>query len=405
MKKTLLAAALVTGFAGVAHAESSVTLYGIVDAGYGYQQEEAKFKGGTATQNGKITTNKIGGHSGVQNGSRWGLKGSEDLGNGTSAIFVLESGFDVMNGRSQQDGRLFGRQAYVGLTGDSWGTFTIGRQYNAGDAFVAPIDPFGTGWGFAGMENVFGGSVSDRYDSVIKYVTPNFAGFQAGLGLVYSDKDVKTKGFGAPTDKEENTQTGVTFGLGYTAGALYVGGSFDYLRNEDTRTVGNIKNEIDRKTKAWNIGGTYDFDVVKLHLLYGGQKDGSISNPALTAYGVGEAYDFYTTGLGGNEFFGDGYTQHSWLAGLSAPVGDAGKVMFSYAGSVADNDKVTINGVAGKLKAKTHNFALGYRHALSKRTSVYGVASYGWSDLDNNRTSHEVETKRTQAIIGLQHRF
>ena len=89
MKKTLLAAALVTGFAGVAHAESSVTLYGIVDAGYGYQQEEAKFKGGsTAAQNGKIKTNNIGGHSGIQNGSRWGLKGSEDLGNGTSDIFV-----------------------------------------------------------------------------------------------------------------------------------------------------------------------------------------------------------------------------------------------------------------------------------------------------------------------------
>ena len=404
MKKTLLAAALVTGFAGVAHAESSVTLYGIVDAGYGYQQSEAKFKGGAPNENGKIKTNNIGGHSGIQNGSRWGLKGSEDLGNGTSAIFVLESGFNVMDGESTQDGKLFGRQAYVGLTGDSWGTFTIGRQYNAGDTFVAPIDPFGTGWGFAGAENVFGGSVSDRYDSVIKYVTPNFAGFQAGLGLVYSDKDVETKGFGGGTVKEENTQTGVTFGLGYTAGALYVGGSFDYLRNEDTRKVeGQTTRDVDRKTKAWNIGGTYDFDVVKLHLLYGGQKDGSISNPALTAYGVDAAYDEGV--VTGNKFFGDGYTQHSWLVGLSAPVGDAGKVMFSYAGSVADNDKVTIGGFAGELEAKTHNFSLGYRHALSKRTSVYGVASYGWSDLDNNVNSREVETKRTQAIIGLQHRF
>lgn len=402
MKKTLLAAALVTGFAGVAHAESSVTLYGIVDAGYGYQSSQAKFKGGTAAENGKITTDKIGGHSGIQNGSRWGLKGSEDLGNGTSAIFVLESGFNALNGSSQQDGRLFGRQAYVGLTGDSWGTFTIGRQYNAGDTFVAPIDPFGTGWGFAGMENVFGGSVSSRYDSVIKYVTPNFAGFQAGLGLVYSEDKVKTEGFSNDTSKEKNTQTGVTFGLGYTAGALYVGGSFDYLRDkkENWANVG----DRDHKTKAWNIGGTYDLDVVKLHLLYGGLKDGTISNPALAAYGVGEAYDG-SYGLGGNSFFGDGYTQHSWLAGLSAPVGDAGKVMFSYAGSTAKNDKVTINGVDGKLKAKTHNFSLGYRHALSKRTSVYGVASYGWSDLDNNVNNREIDTKRTQAIIGLQHRF
>ena len=100
MKKTLLAAALVTGFAGVAHAESSVTLYGIVDAGYGYQSSEAKFKGSANSNlNGKVTTDNIGGHSGVRNGSRWGLKGSEDLGNGTSAIFVLESGFDLGNGK------------------------------------------------------------------------------------------------------------------------------------------------------------------------------------------------------------------------------------------------------------------------------------------------------------------
>ena len=119
MKKTLLAAALVTGFAGVAHAESSVTLYGIVDAGYGYQRTEAKFKGGiTAAQNGKITTDRIGGHSGIQNGSRWGLKGSEDLGNGTSAIFVLESGFDVMNG-TQGQGKTTRHRVVTGYN-DKW---------------------------------------------------------------------------------------------------------------------------------------------------------------------------------------------------------------------------------------------------------------------------------------------
>jgi predicted porin len=405
MKKTLLAAALVTGFAGVAHAESSVTLYGIVDAGYGYQQSEAKFKGGDANWNGKIKTNNIGGHSGIQNGSRWGLKGSEDLGNGTSAIFVLESGFDVMNGESTQGGRLFGRQAYVGLTGDSWGTFTIGRQYNAGDTFVAPIDPFGTGWGFAGAENVFGGSVSSRYDSVIKYVTPNFGGFQFGIGVTHNDNEVKytggtaVRGDGSVRDyKVINREVGVTTGLSYTSGPLYVGASFDYLdkkyHDHSASWLDTSKHKHERhKTKAWNIGGTYDFDVVKVHLLYGGQKDGTVSNPALAEYGA-DALGISST------FFGDGYTQHSWLAGLSAPVGDSGKVMFSYAGSTADNNVGNT-----EWDVTTHNFALGYRHALSKRTSVYGVASYGWSDLDNNRTSHEVETKRAQAIIGLQHRF
>ena len=410
MKKTLLAAALVTGFAGVAHAESSVTLYGLVDAGYGYQGVETKHRG--AYTNGKVTKRDFGVHSGVMNGSRWGLKGSEDLGNGTSAIFVLESGFDVNNGRSLQDGRLFGRQAYVGLTGDSWGTFTIGRQYNAGDTFVAPIDPFGTGGGFAASNTIFGDSVSGRYDGVIKYVTPNFSGFQFGIGLVHDDSETKYKGAANSllgSDYKETSRTvGVSTGLSYDNGPLYIGASFDYIDEKDRSLVAsgitpNITYSMvgtRSKTKAWNIGGTYDFDVVKLHLLYGGQADGSIGGVGTLA----EAAWFNSpVGLAG--FDADGLKQHSWLAGLSAPVGDAGKVMFSYAGNAVKNTDV-VDG----LKVKSHNFALGYRHSLSKRTSVYGVASYGWSE-GKDRTgivvsgTGKTKVTATQAIIGLQHRF
>lgn len=390
MKKTLLTAALVAGFAGFAHAESSVTLYGIVDTGYGYEESSAKFKGGSPSENGKITNKNIGVHSGIVSGNRWGLKGSEDLGNGTSAIFVLESGFDLANGESLQGGRLFGRQAYVGLTGEGWGTFTIGRQYNAGESFVAPISPFGAGWGFAAVQSVFGESVFARYDNVLKYVSPSFGGFKFGIGLVHDETEYK--GFNQQANfKTEDTTVGVTTGLSYTSGPLYIGATFDYF---DVERKGFTSDNRDSETKAWNLGATYDFDVVKVHAMYGGQKDGSIGKPALAAYGIDQQFD------AGHEFFGDGYSQHSWLVGLSAPVGDAGTVLFSYSGSVADNDIDN-----AEWEAKTHSFSLGYRHSLSKRTFVYGVASYGWSDLDNDRTSHEVETKRSQAIIGLQHRF
>ncbi|AFK61531.1 outer membrane porin protein [Advenella kashmirensis WT001] len=137
MKKTLLAAALAVGFAGVAHAETSVTLYGIVDAGIGYQQTKV-------TQGDAFTkTRDIGLINGVRNGNRWGMKGVEDLGNGTSAIFQLESGFDLGNGRSAQGGRLFGRHAYVGLTGANWGTLTLGRQLNVAADTVSSLNPFG----------------------------------------------------------------------------------------------------------------------------------------------------------------------------------------------------------------------------------------------------------------------
>ena len=412
MKKALLAAALMTGFAGIAHAESSVTLYGIIDAGYGYQGSEAKFKGGTAAQNGKVSNDSFGARSSTRSGTRWGIKGGEDLGNGTSAIFVLESGFNSVRGESTQGGRLFGRNAYVGLSSESWGTLTIGRQYNAGDDFISDINPLGSSWGFAGTKSVFGASVSHRYDRAIKYLSPQFSGFQFSVGVVHDDNETEYKGFGAEKLKTETSNMGVTSGFSYASGPLYIGASFDYIDNE-VKTQG--VQEKDAETKAWNIGATYDFDVVKLHLLYGGQKDGSIgttinsdneysSSPALASYGVNAARGVYGWDEG-NDFFGDGYSQHSWLVGLSAPVGDAGELMFSYAGSVADNDKMTINAQTAEWEATTHNFSLAYTHSLSKRTSVYGVVSYGWSDLDNNRTSHEVETKRSQAIIGLQHRF
>ena len=404
MKKTLLAAALVTGFAGVAHAESSVTLYGLVDAGYGYQSVETKYRG--AYPSGKVTTRDFGVHSGVMNGSRWGLKGSEDLGNGTSAIFVLESGFDVNNGESTQGGKLFGRQAYVGLTGDSWGTFTIGRQYNAGDTFVAPIDPFGTGGGFAASNNIFGDSVSGRYDGVIKYVTPNFSGFQFAVAAVHDDSETKYRG-NLGNYKTTDRTVGVSTGLGYTNGPIYIGASFDYIDVKERNAAGITARD---KTKAWNIGGTYDLDVVKLHLLYGGQADGSIGGVG----GLANAAFVNTPDLIGAtdlvrdralaDFTGDGLKQHSWLAGLSAPVGDAGKLMFSYAGNTVKNTDVAKN-----FKIKSHNFALGYRHSLSKRTSVYGVASYGWSEGKDRdpvlNGTGKTKVTATQAIVGLQHRF
>ncbi len=422
MKKTLLAAALVTGFAGVAHAESSVTLYGLVDAGYGYQNVETKFRGDY--KNGKVSTRNFGVRSGVLNGNRWGLKGKEDLGNGTSAIFVLESGFDLGNGRSGQDDRLFGRQAYVGLTGDSWGTFTIGRQYNAADAFVAPIDPFGTGGALASATNIFGDSLSTRYDNAIKYVTPNFSGFQFGIGLVHSDKEQKISG-DLGDWKRTQRDIGVTTGLGYTSGPIYVGASFDYI--DSKKRVGAhpgspwnqpVSAADERaKTKAWNIGGTYDFDVVKLHLMYGGQRDGAIGGN-LGLAGMAMTPLAYTNGnlislgdalssAGAPALGGKGYRQHSWLLGLSAPVGDAGKVMFSYAGNTIKNDKVRDFIGLDSLKVKSHNFGLGYRHNLSKRTSVYGVASYGWSNAKVREDGYndKAKTTATQAVIGLQHRF
>ncbi|MEK6293916.1 MAG: porin, partial [Paraburkholderia tropica] len=125
MKKTLMVAALTGVFATAAHAQSSVTLYGLIDAGVTY-------------------ANNSGGHSlwkassGTVNGSRWGLRGSEDLGGGLKAIFTLESGFNIMNGAAGQSSRMFGRQAFVGLASNQFGAVTLGRQYDSVVDYLAP---------------------------------------------------------------------------------------------------------------------------------------------------------------------------------------------------------------------------------------------------------------------------
>src|SRR5690625_2561133 len=184
MKKTLLAAALMVGFAGVAQAETSVTLYGVVDGGIGYQRVKAD--GGKATRTGLL--------SGVERGNRWGLRGSEDLGNGLRAIFQLESGLDLNTGKSLQCGRLFGRTALFGLAGDSWGQLTFGRQTTVSSQYIPSIgSPFGAGFMQANFGATFSAVNTARYDNMIQYQTPSFSGFQAGLGYSFNTNGADRK--------------------------------------------------------------------------------------------------------------------------------------------------------------------------------------------------------------------
>ncbi|RZI41890.1 porin [Herbaspirillum sp. HC18] len=114
MKKSLLALAVLGAFAGVASAQTNVSIYGVADVGI----ERTKLSPGQSTT--RLS-------SGIQSGSRLGFKGSEDLGGGMSAIFALENGYDISNGALGQGGLLFGRQAWVGLNG-GFGAVKFGRQ-------------------------------------------------------------------------------------------------------------------------------------------------------------------------------------------------------------------------------------------------------------------------------------
>lgn len=174
MKQPLLIlATLAVAATGNAAAQTSLTIYGLVDAGVVLE------RGGS----GNVTRLT----SGVQSGSRLGFKGMEDLGGGMSARFALESGFGIDSGTLNPGGTLFGRQAFAGLSG-RWGDVLFGRQYTPHFLVLDEVDPFGTG--LAGSSTNLLTTVP-RMNNTLKYLTPDWSGlsgeFAYGFGEVAGD--------------------------------------------------------------------------------------------------------------------------------------------------------------------------------------------------------------------------
>ena len=203
MKKQLLAACVACTATAPAMAQTSVTLYGVLDEGLNY-------------------TNNVGGHSqvalesGFPHGSRWGLKGTEDLGGGVKAFFQLESGFVVDTGRSAQGGLLFGRQAYVGLSSDRLGAVTLGRQYDSTVDFLSQTSVAGT-WGGYMFGHPYDNDnmvYSFRVNNTVKYTSPTMGGLKFGGTYSFSD-DVNFA---------KNRQFG--FGTQYANGGLLLAAAY-----------------------------------------------------------------------------------------------------------------------------------------------------------------------------------
>lgn len=170
MNKKLLTAATLAVFASAAHAQSSVTLYGVIDAGISYVNNSK-----TATGHDNLFKYD----DGVAQGSRWGLRGTEDLGNGLKAIFVLENGFNSGNGTLGQGGAMFGRQAYVGLSQNNVGSLTFGRQYSFSTDYLG--GNYSTGGqtvagNYAYHINDVDQLTSSRINNAVKFSSANFAG-------------------------------------------------------------------------------------------------------------------------------------------------------------------------------------------------------------------------------------
>lgn len=267
MKNRILAGALLCS--GSAFAQSSVTLYGLMDAGVTYTNNVAASTGhGSAVQF----------ISGSSQGDRWGLKGSEDLGSGLKAIFQLENGFVLSNGQLGQGGLLFGRQAFVGIS-SNWGTVTLGRQYDfIGDFLPAYAIGANTPAGLLAWSlpaNAAGGYVldnriwGDEVNNSVKYYSPSIGGFH--IGAMY--------GFGNVAGSV-GTDSSTNFMLSYDQGPF--SGSIAYMSIHNATPSSNSTEYAGGA--AYMVGKARLFALVTDVQLSGGTK------PRATTYEGGLAY-------------------------------------------------------------------------------------------------------------------
>jgi predicted porin len=323
MKKSLIALAVLAA-SGAAMAQSSVTLYGVADAGVTYLNGADNWSGVTSGNN--LT-------------SRLGFRGTEDLGGGLKANFVLEGGFNLDNGDGASsyagakagEGFQFKRRSTVGLAG-SFGEVRLGRELTAAYNATARYDVFGSVgigqsrlWADGGVvdasANATAVTTNQRISNALTYVSPDFSGFKFGLNY----------GFGETT--ASNSDSGyLGAGLTYDNGPLSLGLGLERLNNGANSVAAS---DID----AWSLGGSYDFGVVKL---LGGYRASTVDRAA-----------------------GENKRNGAYVA-VTAPVGP-GLVRASY-----NRYENKYNG--GKDKAD--QFAVGYVYGLSKRTSVYGTYAY-----------------------------
>lgn len=321
MKNKVLAISLFAAFTGNAVAQSSVTMYGIVDAGIVHES------GGRAGSVTKLT-------SGIGSQSRFGFRGREDLGGGLSAIFNLEGGTTIDNGASTQGGLLFGRTALVGMEG-GFGSIAMGRfftPYFVTLSFVA--DPFATG--FAGAATNLIPGLGLRNSNTVKYTSPVFGGFSGELAYTFGE-----------IAGDNSAQRAIGAALAYKAGPLHVRIGHQNKNNDTAVLTGTSS------AKNTMLAANYDFGIAKAYLGYGVNK-GLNSAPLASANPLGSSI-LPTASTDSDNL----------LIGAALPMG-ANTVLASY---IRKNDKTALNQDADQV-------AVGYLHALSKRTDLYTAYAY-----------------------------
>lgn len=375
----------------IAYAQSSVTLYGIIDEGL------------------LFSTNSAGGRqyalqSSIMQASRWGLRGTEDLGDGYNAIFVLEGGFDPSTGKLGQGGLLFGRQAYVGVS-SPFGTVTLGRQYDSVVDFL----------GVLAVSNQWGGAIVDhagdvdnfnnsaRVNNAIKYTSNTYAGFKADA--LYSLG-------GVPGEISRNQIYSV--GLGYSQGPIVFGVGYLNVRNPNVSFFGNSTSGTASPTTANIASPIYS---------------GFASARTYQNIALGAAYTFGSATVGANfsnvRFDGLGdlssgpnpspTLHHSGVAILNNT-----EVSFKYQLTPATllgvgYEHTNVSSASGLEGSQYNQFEAGADYFLSKRTDVYVIGVFQKASGTNSRGQPAVaalnlltpsSNDRQGAVrVGIRHKF
>jgi len=379
MKKTWVALAVLGAFAGAASAQSSVTLYGIVDVNYMWQELPTVVGSGTDTRIEQKSASAI--NSGHQSGSRWGLRGSEDLGGNMKAIFTLEGGYSPDTGTLGQGGRIFGRQAWAGVQ-TGLGSVVLGRValLSSGTGsfdMMGRLDPFLTGFGLASAGNTFYSMNATRVDNAILYKSPKFAGFTMGASYSLNISGNES------TDSNKNLDA---FGIAgsWEAGPFWVGASYD--------TFDNPAGGSDQK--HLQVGATFDIGPFRLNGGWANQTNiGAIPNAPTGGQG-----SFLVLPSGARPF-----DTTSWLLGGSWKIG-AFTVIASWQMQDADSQTycapTTPPGCAN-FDPDFDIWSIGGTWSLSRRTNLY--ASYAQRNADGSFSSDAFDGK--QFALGMRHLF
>jgi predicted porin len=373
MKKTLIVAAVSASFAVAAHAQSSVTLYGVLDAGITYTSNVA----------GKSNWQQT---SGGIDQSRFGLRGSEDLGNGLKAIFTLESGFNLGNGRFANNNGMFNRQAFVGLS-SNYGTVTLGRQYDAEQDFLAPLTATGS-WGgtsfahygnFDNLNTNGGASVNNS----IKFTSANYAGFTFGGTYGFSNQA------GAFANNRE-----YSIGAAYEFQGLRVAGSYAQSNNPFSTTGGAIDSS----------GALAAFSNVL---------PAALGNFRLRTYGAGASYAFgpaqagfvWTQARVDNATAIPSIHQNNYEVNAKynlTPALGLG-VAYTYTQQTVANNSQHFNQVGAQADYSLSKRTDVYAEVVYQRASGAGAAAFIYNPTTGGGLSSSIN--QTAATVGLRHRF